>query len=125
MDTCHGEKYSSQGRNVVDADAAANHRLIVRKGPIGKTDTRSEISVSLAQLFRPPRLLRGQEGSAVTRAGTGIDIIWCVTGVDGLCPQRLRRRQGPGIRGDNHPARARNGGIEVSEVNGIVSLLSG
>src|SRR4029077_490416 len=120
MDTCHREEYGPQGRNVVDADAAANHRLIVREGPIGKTDTRSEVGVSLAQLFRPPRLFRGQEGSALPSAGTGIDIVWRVAGVDGLRPQRLRRRQGPGIRGDNHAPCFWNSGIEVGEVNGIV-----
>src|SRR5450755_842119 len=86
VDTCHGEKYGSQGRNVVDAAAAANHRLIVRKWPICKAHARSPICVSVAQLLWPPRLFGSQEGSAGRRAGIGIDIVWCVAGVDGLCP---------------------------------------
>src|ERR1700674_4864614 len=47
-------------------------------------------------------------------------MVWLVlAGVDVLCPQRLRRRQGPGIRGNDDAPCAGNGGIEVGEVNGI------
>src|SRR6266850_2210721 len=89
-----------------------------------KAEARNEVGVDVAQLLRPPRLLRGQEGSAgKSRVGAGIvrDMVWLVlAGVDGLCPQRLRCRQGPGVRGNDHAPRDGNRGIEVGEVNGVV-----
>src|SRR6266478_1592575 len=76
VDTCHGEKYRPQGRNVVNTSTGANHRLIVRKRPIRKTEARREVRVNVSQRFRPARLLRRQERGARSRAGIGIDIVW-------------------------------------------------
>ena len=53
MDSSNGVEHRPQGRNRVNANAASYHGLVVRKWPIGKTEARRNISVSLAQAFRP------------------------------------------------------------------------
>src|SRR5213080_4225341 len=72
VDTGHREKCLSQGRDVEDAAAAANYSLIVRERPVREAEAGTEISINVAQLFGPPCLFRGQEGSAGTRVGRGV-----------------------------------------------------